>query len=621
MCGIAGFVGQGNQSDLDSMVDALVHRGPDDRGSFFDQGVGLGHTRLSILDLSEAGHQPMYSADKKTVIIFNGEIYNFKLLRLELENKGVFFKGSSDTEVILELYQQFGESCFEKMNGMFAIAIYDFEKKVLILARDRMGKKPLYWSYVDDTILFASELKALIKHPLFKKELDLESLQLYLANDYVPTPRTMFKGVSKLEPASYIRYDGKQITKKTFWSLRFSEKKVELNEAIHGLDAHINRSVASRLVADVPVGIFLSGGLDSSTIAYYAQKNSLNPVDTFSVGFEESSFDESSSARLVADVLGTKHHYIMLSAQDSLEILPQITEMLDEPIADASILPTYLLSRFTKKQVTVALGGDGGDELFAGYPTFQAYPYALAYARLPWSISSLIKKTVNHLGGSEENFSLSFKLKKFVEGVDANSFVMHQRWLGTFNSEVQKELLTESVLRNGLQFDFQTWVNPIADSIKASDEKNRILGMYMRTYLMDEVMVKVDRASMFASLETRSPFLDYELVDYANSLPYSFKMHHGNGKFILKKLMEDKLPHSIVYRSKKGFGVPMAKWAKNELRPLFNEMLSKSSLEKQGLFNYSFVVALLDDHITGRRDNRKQLWNLVMFQLWYARWF
>jgi len=612
MCGITGFIGKGNEDTLQKMTAAVKHRGPDDTGIFFDEqkGIGLGHARLSILDVSAAGHQPMWSSDKQIAIVFNGEIYNFQELKTELKaHHGCRFESTSDTEVIIYAYKVFGEKCFEKMEGMFAIAIYDFPKNRLILARDRAGKKPLYWTLTNGTFIFGSELKSLVLHPAFKKELDLESVNKYLQFDYVPTPHTIWKNVHKLEPASYMVFEAGKIRKAEYWLPKFEETKLSFAEAKKRLGAMIAESVSNRLVADVPVGVFLSGGLDSSTIAYYAKQQSKSKVKTFSIGFQEKSFDESNYAREVATFLGTEHYEKIFTSADCISVIPEVLNALDEPMADASIIPTYLLSQFAREYVTVALGGDGGDELFAGYPTFQAEKLLTIYKKVPAMLRSrVIEPLIRALPSSANNFSLDFKLKKFLEGVNASNSHRHQVWLGSFNREERSQLFKPEVwnrLENNNEFE-DTEVGPL-------------LYQYERTYLMDEVLVKVDRATMLASLEARSPFLDYRIADFAHSLPYDFKIKGFKTKYILKKLMEGKLPREIIWRKKKGFGMPVGYWLRGPLKELMENVLSKENVKKMGLFNYDYIAKLKSDHYSERKDNRKLLWNLLVFGIWWNK--
>lgn len=615
MCGIAGFVGKGTREDLQKMTDILSYRGPDESGLFYSDGLGLGHRRLSIIDLTDTGSQPMFSRDKTVGIVFNGEIYNFKELKSGLVGD-YDFKGTSDTEVIIALYKKYKEQSFQMLNGMFAIALYDFEERKLLLVRDRIGKKPLYWARYGDTLIFGSELKSLLQHSLFKKEIDVQSLSLYLQTDYIPTPRTIYRNVFKLEPGTILTYKDGLLDKNIFWKMQGSVVDGNLSSAISKLDTLIDESVKCRMVADVPVGVFLSGGLDSSTVAYYAQKNCKERVHTFSVGFNEKSFDESEYAKSVSKYLKTEHHHIFFKQNEALDLIKNIGNIIDEPMADASIIPTYLLSKFTKNYVTVALGGDGGDELFAGYPTFQADKMVKWYKKMPKFMQKLFVRIIYLIPSSDKNFSLGFKLRKFVGGLDSDRSVMHQKWLGTFDDNELKDLL---IGNNETLSPFQ-WIKSVEESINIKDEDNRILALYMRTYMMDEVLVKVDRASMKASLETRSPFLDYKIVEFVNSLPYSYKLRGWTTKFILKKLMSNKLPAHIVNRSKKGFGIPVSAWIKGDLKDFVLETLSRDNIDKANIFNYQYVNNLLNEHFNNKVDNRKKIWNLLVFQIWYNKY-
>lgn len=623
MCGIAGYVGAGNGESLENMIASIKYRGPDNTGVFVHQRVGFAHARLSIIDLSPQGNQPMSNRDKSIVIVFNGEIYNFKELREELNIAGKYtFVSTSDTEVILHLYEEYGEDCFRMLNGMFAIALYDFREDKLVLARDRLGKKPLYWAKFNSTIIFASELKAVARHPSFKKRLNLEALNKYFAYDYVPTPSSIFENVYKLEPATTLTWKEGKVSKKKFWTLSGRENKVGLGEAVARLGEEIERSTKARLISDVPLGVFLSGGIDSSTIAYYAQKNSIEKIKTFSVGFREKSFDESGYARRVARFLNTDHYDLMLREADCLELVPEVLANMDEPLADASFIPMLLLSRFTKKYVTVALGGDGGDELFAGYPTFQAHIVANFYKKIPRVLRErVIEKIILNLPVSHSYLSLDFKLKKFIEGAGERPQYMHQMWLGSFSRSDREELFKPRIsheLKNKNEFEE---VDGYMEEYPQYTLENKLLYMYLRTYLMDEVMVKVDRASMRYALEVRSPFLDYKLVDFVSHLPYDIKCRGMNTKYVLKKLMEDKLPHEIVSRRKQGFGVPLALWLRQELRGFCQDSLNKTMIEKTGLFNAEYIGKIMEEHFRGRKDNRKKLWTLLVFMSWYGKYF
>ncbi len=613
MCGIAGFFGEGTREELEAMLAGVKHRGPDDSGMFLEKGVGLAHARLAIIDISPAGHQPMELPDKSVAIILNGEIYNYKELREDLIKRGCQFRSTSDTEVLLWLYKLDGENFLKNCVGMFSLALYDRTAHKLVLARDRIGEKPLYWSNQSDTVLFASEMRGLLASKRIARKLDHESLAHYLAHDYVPTPMSMIEGVYKLEPATMLVCTAERQEKKKYWEPPQHLSADPLPEATQILEKLLERSVTRELAAsDVPTGVFLSGGLDSSTIAYFAQKSSSRPIDTFSIAFDDPSFDESRYAREVAQLIGSNHHEEKLSPDAALELIEEIPNVLSEPIADASVLPTMLLSRFARKSVTVALGGDGGDELFAGYPTFQA---DRLFHMLPRGLRHALSAVQGVLPPSHANFSFSYNLRKFLSSEATDAIERHLEWLGSFSAVELGELLKNK--HGGNVFEY---ARAYAREMPENDAGNKLLYTYARTYLMDEVLVKVDRASMQYALETRAPFLDHTIVDYVFSLPYSYKYKNGTTKYILKKIMENKLPNHIVRRKKKGFGVPLARWLTGPLRPLCEELLSPHSLRKHGLFNQTYVDTLVRDHMEGSRDNRKELWNLMVFQLWYNRW-
>ena len=617
MCGIAGFVGRGNENDVARMVKSLHHRGPDDEGIYCAEGVGLGHARLAIVDLTPSGHQPMWNADHTVGIVFNGEIYNFLELKKTLAAEGHTFVGTGDTEVILALYEKHGEQCFTHLEGMFAIALYDRTRKKLLLARDRMGKKPLYYCLRDETLVFASEPKALLAHPLVKKELSLSALNMYVALDYVPTPYSIWKGIEKLEPGTFLVYENGKTRKERFWNPDFRETLINEHDALIQLDQHLSDAVSARLVSDVPLGIFLSGGLDSSTVAYYAaeaKRKEGKQIHTFSIGFSEKNFDESAYARAVAQHLDTIHHHQLLSGEDSLKAIPEIFSSLDEPLADASIIPTYLLSRFTKEHVTVALGGDGGDELFAGYPTFQAERTMSMYRMLPQVLRrGIVAPAIAHLPSSLGNFSLEFKLNKFLEGSEEGSLVRrHMRWLGTFNEQERAQLFTPQVWQSVRGDNVYFGAEHAFEESNAEDERNRLLFAYQRSYMMDEVLVKVDRASMQASLETRAPFLDRQVVEFANRLPYAYKLHGMTTKYLLKKVMEGKLPGDIIHRKKQGFGIPVGGWLRGPLHEWATELLS--SHDKT--IDLRYARSLFEEHCAGKANHRKKLWNILVFLEW-----
>ena len=624
MCGIAGYFGHGDERALKNMGNQLRHRGPDDEGFYLKGNVGLAHRRLSIIDLSQKAHQPMSNEDDTVWLTFNGEIYNFRELRTKL-SVAHLFKSSTDTEVIIHLYEELGTKVFSEIDGMFALALYDAKTEKIILARDRLGKKPLYWGVFDRTLIFGSELKAILAHPLSKNSLDLKSLNKYLQYEYVPTPHTIFKNIFKLEPGHFLTYNGAgQLRKEKFWSVSFNQENAEQDESyfLKALDEQLNAAVAKRLISDVPLGVFLSGGLDSSTIAYYAARNSCQKIKTFSIGFEEDSFDESKYARMVSAAIGTEHYERILGARESLNIIPQVFDLLDEPLADASILPTFLLSQFTRDYVTVAVGGDGSDELFCGYDTFVADRLANFYESLPLFLrQNVIESAVRRLPVSPKNFSFDFKAKKFISGFYGPKKYRHQRWLGSFDKSEKSRLFRAEVWK---EIEAENEFEEIDAYIRESgtrDYHQQLIYLYLRMYLMDDVLVKVDRASMFNSLEVRSPFLDTRVVDLVNGVPFKLKFSGLKTKYILKRLMSDKLPREIVFRRKKGFGIPLAEWINDDLKPLVLELLSERAIKEQGLFNYEYVHELLGDHFARRADNRKPIWTLMAFQLWWNRWY
>ena len=620
MCGIAGFLGKGTRGELEAMIGSIKHRGPDDSGIFLEKNVGLAHARLAIIDTSPTGHQPMSLPNASVTIVLNGEIYNYHELREELIKDGCTFRGTSDTEVILSLYKLKGVECFKELIGMFAIALYDAKKETLILARDRMGEKPLYWTKQDGTILFASELCGLMAINRVARNINRDALKHYLFSDYVPTPLSILENVFKLEPATLLICTENSVEKKKYWTPPQHTVSLSLADASAQLEELLQKSVSREVLsADVPIGVFLSGGLDSSTIAYFAQKSSTRPIDTFSISFDDPSFDESRYAREVATHIGSNHHEEKFTASAALGLVEQIPDILSEPVADASILPTMLLSRFARKSVAVALGGDGGDELFAGYPTFQADIFSNLYTRMPITFQRMLEAGGDMLPASHEDFSFSYKLQKLLSSHVSDLIERHLEWLGSFQPSALAKLAGPT-LKNTHDPDLFKHAHQYADEIDDSDAGNQLLYMYARTYLMDEVLVKVDRASMHYALETRAPFLDHTIVDFVFSLPYSLKYRNGTTKYILKRLMDGKLPSHIVRRKKKGFGVPIARWLTKELRPLCEELLSPSSLSAHQLFDQKYVDRLKNEHMEGKRDNRKELWNLMVFQLWYKRW-
>ncbi len=632
MCGIVGFLTSKpseipERQILRGMRDVLSHRGPDDRGEYIrpldEKGpfLFLGHRRLSIIDLV-SGQQPLSNEDGTVWVIFNGEIYNFQELREKLRALGHRFKTNSDTEVIIHSYEEYGEECFKHLSGMFAIGIWDDSKKQLILARDRLGKKPLYYSILPGAFLFASELKAIMGYPNFPRKISPLSLTKYLFYEFIPSPHSIFENAMKLPAASYLIWrNGKHEIKK-YWSPFDAGEVTDISEA--EADSRIiellRASVRRRLISDVPLGIFLSGGIDSSAIAAFAQKEVPGKVKTFSIGFEDPSFDESRYAYLASTFLETEHYEQRMTPDDLLQIVPKLPDILDEPMADASILPTYLLSKFTREHVTVALGGDGGDELFAGYPTYLAHQLARPYENYFGFLHPVATFLANLLPVSDENISFDFKVKKFLSGIGYPDGIRNSVWLGSFSFSENEKVLSDEISN---QFNRDRLVEDISLYEKEYPSRDRMtLLQYLdlRLYLQEAILVKVDRASMACSLEVRAPFLDSELVEFVMGLPSRLKLRGFTSKYILKRAMKKFLPEEVVNRPKKGFGVPIAKWVKGPLKELFSDQLSADRIKREGFLNPEYVEKLLQDHLENERDNRKQLWTLLIWQLWVDRY-
>ena len=627
MCGITGWINLSpstnrshNEAVLHSMCDAITHRGPDSEGVWTDDTVALGMRRLSIIDLA-TGDQPVFNEDKTIVGMQNGELYNYREVRDELEKKGHHFVTHTDTEIIPHLYEEYGEGFVEHLNGMFAIALWDTRKKKLILARDRFGEKPLYYGIFDGKLLYASEPKALLAHPSVSRELDLEALREYLSFDYVPAPRSIYKGISKLPAAHILVVENGEVRTRRYWNLSWNKNGdvPSLSRAADELRELLSDAVRMRLVSDVPLGILLSGGVDSSTVAAFAVQHASEKVKTFSIGFEEDSFDESKYARQVAHHLGTEHYEATLSVDTAADLIGEIGTWLDEPLSDGSLIPTFMLSRFVRHHVTVALGGDGGDELFAGYPMYYGHKVARTYKRLPSFIrKGLVAPAVNRLPVSTQNLSFEYRAKRFVRSSEWDIVRRHHSWFGSFSLDEQNQLLTPEV-RSHADADIYKDARHLLSICDATDEVERMQFLDINFYMAEDILTKVDRAAMAVSLETRAPFLDPRVGQFAASLPLSYKLHGSQGKYILKKALEPLLPANILHRKKKGFGIPIAEWLKGRLNPLLHDLLAEPRLKEQRLFEPAFVASLIRDHETGIASHHKQLWTLLVFQLWYDR--
>ena len=600
------------------MCEQIVHRGPDSEGIWVDDTVALGMRRLSVIDL-KTGDQPVFSEDKSVVAMMNGELYNFREVRAELEKQGHKFTTRTDTEILPHLYQKYGDAMVEHLNGMFAFALWDTRAKKLLVARDRFGEKPLYYGVFDGKLIYASEPKAILAHPSVNAELDLQALRHYVSYDYVPAPMSIYKGISKLPAAHILTVENGEVRTRRYWNLKWNADANVRTEAAAANELRdlLSDAVRMRLVADVPLGILLSGGIDSSTVAAFATQHATEKVKTFSIGFEEDSFDESKYARAVAKHLNTEHYEEKLSAEKAGDLISDIGSWLDEPLADGSLIPTVLLSQFVRRHVTVALGGDGGDELFAGYPMYYAHKVAAKYLAVPGFLrGGLIEPLVNALPVSTKNLSFDYKAKRFVAAANFDLVRRHHSWFGSFGLNAHERLFTADVLANS-SGDIYAVADRLLAETDAKDPIEQMQFLDMNLYLAEDILTKVDRAAMTVSLETRAPFLDPRVGQFAASIPLEFKLKGKSGKYILKEAMKDLLPHEILHRPKKGFGIPIAEWLKGRLNPLLHEMLDAKRLKEQGLFESAYVAKLIGEHETGSASHHKELWNLLVFQLWY----
>lgn len=622
MCGICGIKSSAIEERdrlIPLMLESLSHRGPDDTGAYSDEDISLGIKRLSIIDLA-TGSQPVFNEDKSIGIICNGEIYNFLKLRQDLTGKGHIFYTNSDVEPLVHLYEEYGTDCLQYIKGMFSFALWNRRNKSLFIARDRFGIKPLYYYHRNGVFAFASELKALLKLPFIPRELDRLALNLYFSLEYVPAPHSIFKNISKLKPAHFIVYKNNVLEMQNYWSL----KRAPLNNdllfpaARQMLEERLRVSVKEHLASDVPLGIFLSGGIDSSTLVAFSRKSGNQDCVTFSVGFEEESFDESEYSGIAAKHFGVTHNNYVFTKNDFLNMFREITGFLDEPLADMSIFPAYALSKFSHAQVKVALSGEGADELFMGYPTYLAHRYAGLLNMLPKSARRCLKSLIDALPVSFRYFSMDFKLKQFMRGSGERDPVLRNLiWMAAYLDD-EKSLLFNKDARPAVTIKdaMHDYAMGFIDNQRASFYK-KLQYADFATYLAEDLLVKADRAGMASSLEIRVPFLDHELVEFVWGLNDTFIYQ----KKILKNLMQSHLPHKIISRTKKGFAMPFSNWVTDKrFLTMTEDFFNPGYLKKQGLFEYNYVHRLLQEHLLAKRDNRKKLGAYIMFQSWYQHW-
>lgn len=626
MCGIVGVwsprgIGgrETAEQNLAVMAAALAHRGPDGQGVWADENIGLGHARLAVIDLTDAAAQPMADASGELHIVYNGEIYNHRELRAELIGLGHRFKSQSDTEVLLEGYKRWGLDVLQRLNGMFAFALWDSRTAKLVLARDRVGKKPLYYARLGDTLLFASEIKGILNWPGMKRSANLATIHQYLTYQYVPAPMTAFEGIHKLPPASVmvIEADGSQHMK-TYWSLAGPEKSLQRpTPEIEGeLRDRFDAAVKRRLISDVPLGAFLSGGIDSASVVASMAHVSSDPIKTFTIGFEEAAFDERRYAKLVSERYGTEHHEFVVSP-DAISVLPKLVWHYGEPFADSSAIPTYYLSELTRRHVTVALNGDGGDENFLGYPRYVGAWLGSWMNRLPGAIRRALGAAGSAFPGETSHVRILRYLRRFLMEANEDDVGRYGKWI-TFFSAAQKTELYGDAMRDQLGDDPLSglcgWFEgdaPIASRAAFAD---------IHSYLPDDLLVKIDVASMAHGLEARSPFLDHEFMEFAAAIPADVKMRRWQTKAILKSAMADRLPRELLRRPKMGFGVPIDRWLRVELRDMAYDVLLSDSARARGLFQRAEIQRLLDDHMSGRRANHYRIWALLFLEMWFRMW-
>ena len=633
MCGICGKIdlsGREVSRDLlKKMCDAFAYRGPDDEGQFISGSTGLGHRRLSIIDLSPAGHQPMCNEDQRIWLVYNGEIYEFERLRRDLQARGHKLKSLTDSETILHLYEEEGVDCLKHLNGMFAFGLWDDRCKRLWLVRDRLGIKPLVYYWDGRRLIFASEIKSILCDPDVSREIDPEALDLFLTLNYIPAPWTIFRNIRKLLPGHFLLFENSMLSTERYWdisgnnSLQQETPTEDLEESKKRLRTLLEESVKRRLIADVPLGAFLSGGVDSSIIVALMSRNSTKPVKTFSIGYKDlPSFDETDYAREVATFNHTDHHEFKLGYQDILDAFPAVLENLDEPFADSSAVPTYVVSRETRSHVTVALSGDGGDELFAGYRMYLGEYWSGYYSKIPNFLrQGLIAPLIQALPDARDKPYLEKirRAKKFLRGMSRSFPARFCGWREIFPFALRRKLLKapppgnfylglvqDSVTRNQNAFDHDTI--------------NLMLYLDVKGLLPGDMLTKVDRMSMVNSLEVRVPFLDYSFVEYAFTLSGKTKLQATGGKRILLETFQDLLPSPIVQRPKWGFEMPIGAWLRKELRFLIDDYLDEVRIKKQGFFEYEVVKKLISDHMKAREDTSWLVWNLIVFQHWYGKY-
>lgn len=620
MCGIFGVLNFNDQpvspETINAMRRALSHRGPDHSGLYEERGLALGTNRLAVVDLM-TGDQPIFNADRSLVIVYNGEIYNHRDIRENLIKCGHTFCTKSDAETVLHAFEEYGESCLTQLNGMFAFAVWDSRRRRLFVARDRLGVKPLYLTKNGEGFAFASEAGGLL-NVFGKPSPDWNAINRYFSFGYFPSPQSAFADIVKLPAGHYGILSDREWRISRYWkpdySARCADSAEAAGEKIAGL---VENAVQQELMSDVPLGIFLSGGLDSSAVALYAARHSRQKIKSFALKFEEETHDESADARMVADHLGLDHTEVSCSREIMKQLLWETASLLDEPFGDATVLPLLLLSRAARKQVKVVLTGWGGDEIFAGYPTYRAHQLASYYRKLPKPISTgLIPTLVDYLPVSDTYMSFEFKAKKFVQGVNFPPELQHFFWMGYFDDRARKDLFKPAILeqmKEAAYADVEKMVRTLAED----DLISRIMHLDACFFLEGNGLFQADRMTMAASLEARVPLLNIDVINYVNALPVPVKMCGNRPKGLLKKILEKQLPERIIHKPKKGFGPPSSIWVREIFPDVFDDLFARGKIEAQGIFNHGEIMRLLSEHRERRADHGRNLWALLSFQLWY----
>ena len=621
MCGISGRFNYRTGAPVDAailtgMCDRLRHRGPDGDGVWADGAVGFGHRRLAVIDTSSAGRQPLQTSDGRFTITFNGEIYNFQELRADLEREGAKFTTRTDTEAILHAYARYGAACLQRLRGMFAFAIWDAHERTLFAARDRAGQKPFYYREDADGLAFASEPKAFLAEPTFVPEVDAEAIWQYLSFQYVPSPGSAFRGLKRLPPGHYLLVEDGRVTIERYWTLRYEPKSTMSEaEAVERVRADLAEATRLMLVSDVPIGAFLSGGIDSSLVVAFMAEAAGARLKTFSIGFEDADYDETAYARVVAERFGTDHHEAIVRP-DALAILPKLVWHYNEPYADSSAIPTMYLSEMTRRHVTVALNGDAGDESFAGYERYAAYLLAARIDRVPRPARRMLATGAARLFPGEAR-TLRSRARRFLAAAADSGSRRYARWNFHFDDDRKREICTPEFLARAGRQDSATRYDALFADLPDASPIDVLLHADVESYLPDDLLVKVDIATMAYGLEARSPLLDHVVMDRAAHLPADLKLRGAEKKYLLKRIARGLLPDEVIDRRKMGFGVPLARWLRGPLRDLVHDVLLGERMRQRGYFRMDAIERLVSGHEAGRVNAEYQLWNLLVLELWH----